>query len=136
MDGESLALASTAATTFVTLLTTDAWAKAKQEFAGLWRRFRPEHADVVEAELADAHHEALAGGEAVASSLAAEWESRLRRLLAADAAAVAELPRVAAALTRLLAEQGKQDRTGAITQITHARGQATVIQVGGDAQIG
>lgn len=52
MDGESLALASTAATTLVTLLTTDAWAKAKQEMASLWQRFRPEHADVVAAEIA------------------------------------------------------------------------------------
>jgi hypothetical protein len=132
VDSESVALASTAAATLVTLLTTDVWAKAKQEIAGLWRRFRPEHAEVVEAELTDARVEALAGGEAVASALATEWESRLRRLLAADAAAAGELARVAELLTRMAAEQG---RNVAISQQVTASGHAAVVQVAGDAHL-
>jgi hypothetical protein len=133
MDSESVALASTAAATVVTLLTTDAWAKAKQEITGLWRRYRPEHADIVEAELAEAHNEAVAGDEAVARALAAEWESRLRQLMAADATAANELSRVVSTLTRALAEQ---DKKVTINQQVTASGHAAVIQVAGDARIG
>jgi hypothetical protein len=35
VDPESVALASTAAATMVTLLTTDAWAQVKKEIGGL-----------------------------------------------------------------------------------------------------
>ena len=55
MDTEIAALASTAAATMVTLLTTDAWTRVKEEISGLWRRFRPEHAATVAADLAAAH---------------------------------------------------------------------------------
>jgi hypothetical protein len=131
VDAESAALASTAATTVVTLLTTDAWARAKQEVGGLWRRFQPAHADVIEADLAQARDEALAGGEAAARALTAEWESRLRRLLAADSAVAAELTRVIA----LLASELPRGIT-TVTQHATASGHGTVIQAGRDAQIG
>jgi hypothetical protein len=117
----------------VTLLTTDAWAKAKEEVGALWRRFRPEHAEVVEAELVEARHQAVAGGEAALGALTAEWESRLARLLAADAAAAGDLARVAGTLATMLAGQ---DKKVTITQHVNASGHASVIQVAGDAEIG
>lgn len=90
MDQESVELASTAAATMVALMTIDAWTQVKKEIGGLWRRFRPEHAAAVEADLAAARAEAVTeietGREPAGDILAAEWESRLRRLLAADAA--------------------------------------------------
>lgn len=128
MDGESAALASTAATTLVALLTTDAWKRATSEIVALWRRFRPAHADAVEADLTQAHDEAVAGDEAVARTLTAEWESRLGRLIAADSEAVAEL--------RLLTDRLVEQRPTTITQKAKASGHGTVIQVGRDARIG
>ncbi|MGD0553504.1 MAG: hypothetical protein ABSA93_00850 [Streptosporangiaceae bacterium] len=131
MDGESAALASTAAATLVALLTTEAWARAKSEIVAVWRRFRPAHADAVEADLTQAHEEAVAGDEAVARTLTAEWESRLGRLLTADPDAATELRRVTDALAKLVEQQPTT-----ITQQAKASGHGTVIQVGRDARIG
>jgi hypothetical protein len=125
MDTESVALASTAAATIVTLLTTDAWTQVKKEVAGLWRRFRPEHAAAVEDDLSAARQEALAaaaaGDEAVPRALATEWESRLRRLLAAEPAAASELAQVVATLTSI-----KQHENVMITQKANASDQSQV----------
>lgn len=129
MDAETAALASTAAATVVTLLTTDAWERAKHEIGGLWHRFQPDRAAAVEADLAQSRTEALAGGEPAARALAAEWESRLRRLLAADSAAAAELTRVIALLAAALPP-------ATVTQHATASGHGTIIQAGRDARIG
>jgi hypothetical protein len=66
--------------------------------------------------------------------LAAEWESRLRRLLAADPGVAPELARVVAVLARLLEDQGARPIT--IRQRVNASDHSTVIQVAGDARIG
>lgn len=78
MDSEGLALASTAAATLVTLLTTEAWTKASREIASLWHRFRPSQAAGVEAELAQARADVLAGDQAVTRAVVTEWEGRRR----------------------------------------------------------
>lgn len=132
MDAETGALASTAATTVVALLATDAWAQVKKELGDLWRRFRPSHAEVVEADIAQAHEEAVAGDEAVARTLVIEWESRLRRLLATDQAVAGELARVIGALASHL----PGDENVTVTQRGSASGHGTVIQVGRDARFG
>jgi hypothetical protein len=132
VDAESAALASTAAATVVTLLTTDAWGQVKKEIGGLWRRFRPSHADVVEADLTEARQEVLAGDEVVARTLVAEWESRLRRLLAADSAVADELARVISALAGSLPNGGSTT----VTQHAQASGHSTIVQAGRDARIG
>jgi len=134
VDPESAALASTAAATMVTLLTTDAWVQVKKEIGGLWRRFRPSRAEAVEADLEEAREQALAAvrDEAAIRLLTAEWESRLKRLLAADAAAAAELARVTDTLVGLL-PQGMDVR---VAQHANASDHSTVIQVGGNARIG
>jgi hypothetical protein len=134
VDSESAALVSTAATTLVALLTTDAWAQVKDEVGGLWRRFRPSHADTVEADLAEAR-EALAGGQAATGTLVTEWESRLGRLLAADPAAAGELARVTDVLARQV-PRGERGGNQTVRQIALADNHSTVIQVGGDARIG
>ena len=135
MDTEIAALASTAAATMVTLLTTDAWTRVKEEISGLWRRFRPEHAAAVAADLAAAREEAVAaaaaGDEAVPGDLATEWAARLRRLLAAEPAAAHELAHVVSTLTSI---QHSDNVT--ITQKADARDHSTVIQVAGDGRFG
>jgi hypothetical protein len=132
MDGELAALAGSAATTIVTLLATDAWGEVKEKIGGLWRRFRPEFADDAEQELDRVHAEIATADETVALAITREWESRLLRLLAADADAAAELSRVLVKLSQSHVAQ----RGGAVRQTAKASGHSTVIQVGGDAAIG
>src|SRR6266851_5235831 len=133
MDAELAVLASSAATTIVNLLATDAWGQVKEKVGVLWRRFRPDQADTVAAELDRARLEIQGADETVALAIARDWESRLLRLLAADAAVAAELSRVTAELRRIPA--GQQTR-GDVWQNARASGQSTVIQIGGDGTIG
>jgi len=133
MDAELAVLASSAATTIVNLLATDAWGQVKEKVEILWRRFRPDQADAVAAELDRARLEIQGADETVALAIARDWESRLLRLLAVDAAVAAELSRVTAELRRTPAGQQMQ---GDIWQNARASGQSTVIQIGGDGTIG
>lgn len=146
MGTETAAFVSTAAATMVSLLTTDAWTQVKREVTGLWRRFRPGHAAAVEDDLEAAREEAIAaadGDEAAAVALAAglttEWEARLRRLLAADPAAVPELERVvtllASALERATDAPGEHPGNVTITQVANPSGRSSVIQVAGNARL-
>jgi hypothetical protein len=99
---------------------------------GLWRRFRPELADAAEQELDRAHVQIATADETVALAVTREWESRLLRLLAADADAAAELSRILA----MLSQSSSAQRRGAVRQTAKASGHSTVIQVGGDATFG
>jgi hypothetical protein len=97
MDPELSSLASTAATTVVQLLTTDAWERLKSALGSLWSRSRPGKEAALEAQLDESRAEVMAAGddaEQVRTELTAEWQGRLRRLLAADPAIAAELRRV------------------------------------------
>jgi hypothetical protein len=100
---ESTALAATAATAVVTLLTTDAWEQAKSGIAGLWREKHPDRAVAVEAELSAAHAELMASDQSLEGQirhyLLDEWRGRLGRLLAAE-------PEIATQLRRLLHDLG------------------------------
>ncbi|WP_423834872.1 hypothetical protein [Streptomyces manipurensis] len=60
MDAELVALTSSAATTVVGLLATDAWEQTKLAVARLWGLSRPEQAETVEAELVETRAELLA----------------------------------------------------------------------------
>jgi hypothetical protein len=97
MDPELLSLASAAGTTVVQLLTTDLWERLKIMLGPLWRRSGPGQEEVLEVQLA-ASHAAVAGvgddAEQVTAELTAEWQGRLRRLLAADPGLAAELRRI------------------------------------------
>jgi hypothetical protein len=88
MDPELVALAGTAATTVVTLLATDGWEKAKQAIGTLWRRARPERAEWIEDAVSGSREDLLVardrGDDTVERELIAQWDSQIRRLLAAD----------------------------------------------------
>jgi hypothetical protein len=98
VEPETVALASTAATTLVTLLATDAWGQVKEKVGALWGRFRPDEAEAVEAELTAAREEVTTADEVALRVLRLHWESRLLRLAAADADAHAELKELVAQL--------------------------------------
>jgi len=141
VDAALAALASTAGTTVVTLLATDAWQRAKAGMGALWRRVYPDRAQVIEAELVEAREEVVAaraaGDDAVEQALVGEWQGRLRRLLAAH-------PDLAVELRRLLDEElapalpaGGQSWTGDVDMRAEASGHGRVYQVGqGEMTIG
>jgi hypothetical protein len=133
MDGDLAVMASSAATTIVSLMATDAWGQAKEKICTLWRHFRPEQADSIGSDLDRACAEIAGAGEAVALAISREWESRLLRLLAADTAVAAELSRVIDELSRI--RSGGLAR-GGIRQSARASGKSTVIQIGGDGAVG
>lgn len=129
MDAELVTLASTAAATAVTLATTDVWGQAKHKLVALWRRFRPDQADTILAELDQGQHDLETGDPAITRAVTLDWEARLLRLLAADAAVAAELGRAVAELRELSAPApARRD----IRQEAHADHHSTVIQIGGD----
>jgi hypothetical protein len=84
---EAAALASSGAGTLVTLMVTDGWAQAKEKFARLLGR-RHGDAQAVAAELEQSRAQLTQaqaqGDEQAAADVAAEWRSRLRRLLQED----------------------------------------------------
>jgi len=133
MDGDLAVLASSAATTIVGLMATDAWGQAKEKVAALWRHFQPAQADAIESDLDRARAECAGASEAVALAISREWESRLLRLLAVDTAVAAELNLVIDDLSRIRSGGRSQ---GSVRQSALASGQSTVIQIGGDGTVG
>lgn len=97
MDPELSSLASTAATTVVQLLATDAWERLKNALGALWGRVHPGREAALAVQLDDSRAEVMAAAddlEQVRAELTAEWHGRLRRLLAADPGIASELRRV------------------------------------------
>jgi hypothetical protein len=134
LEPEIAALASSAGTTLVTLMATDAWERTRDGIAALWRRVHPERADTVTAEL-DATREDLlaaqpAGDEGAVYELQAEWQGRIRRLLRTR-------PEVAEDLRGLLKELDPSDAAApTVTQHATASGHARIYQAGHNQRIG
>lgn len=141
MDPELTALTTAAATTVVTLLTTDGWVKAKQALGTLWRRVHPERAERIEAAVIDSREDVLAarqrGDTAAEEQLVIQWESQLRALLAAEAEAEAEAADLLRELMKqelqpaLAASTGQQPTTNTITVRADARNHSQSFASGG-----
>ncbi|GAA3900925.1 hypothetical protein [Streptomyces lannensis] len=134
MDPEMAVLAGTAGTTLVTLLTTEVWQRARDGIASLWRRAEPERAEAISAELDMTRRDLLAaqaGGDLESrSELGAEWQGRMRRLLAAH-------PEETEALRALLNELAPYaPADSSVTQHATASGHARVYQAGRDQNFG
>ena len=135
MDAELAVLCSAAATTLVTLMTTDSWKQAKAGFTGLWRRHQGQLAALVEADLEAAAASAAAArqaGDAQATAeLTAEWGSRLRRLVEADEQAAADARRLVEQFRPLL----DSGAAGPVAMIARASGESRVNQAGRDQTV-
>jgi hypothetical protein len=136
VNPEVNALAGTAAATLVTLLTTDGWQRAKEQFVSLWQRLLPERAAVIAAELDVSRDDLLAGhadGQPdpdLSAELAAEWQGRLRRLLTAH-------PEAAGHLREVLAELDPERPAAApVVQHATASGSSRIYQAGRDQNFG
>lgn len=134
MDPEITALATTAGTTVVTLMATDAWERTRDAVTSLWRRVHPERTEVVSGELEATREELVAaepdGDPDTRLELQAEWQGRIRRLLVAR-------PDAAGELRALLREIDPGDGTHGpvVTQHATASGNARVYQAGRDQRI-
>ena len=135
MDGDLAVLWSAAATTLVTLMTTDSWVRVKAGFAGLWRRARPGQAGAVEADLESARAAVVAArrdeDEEAVAELAAEWRSRLRRLADADEVLQAEVRRLVEEFRPLL----PGGPAGPVVMVARASGGSRVNQAGRDQTV-
>lgn len=137
MEAELAALVHLAASTVVGAMATAGWESAQRAMGELWRRVHPERADTVVAELEEARADVLAargrGDERTERELVVAWQTRLRRLLAADPEVVPELRRLVDAL-RPVAEQGGAPAGG--TRLTaNASGRSRVTMAGRDVNI-
>lgn len=133
MDPEIAVLAGTAGTTIATLLATDTWNGARTGLLSLWRRVRPGHEEDVAAQLDASRRELMNaradGDEETEREIAAEWQGRIRRLLAAHPEAAAELRSLLAGLA--------PGATAAptVTQHATASGRSRVYQAGRDLNL-
>ncbi|AJC59132.1 MULTISPECIES: hypothetical protein [Streptomyces] len=99
MEAELVALATAGATTLVQQMATEGWATVRRRMAAvLARRRGAEEEAEVERELDQARTDVISaredGDEEVPQGVAVVWKARLRRLLAEDPAAAAELRRL------------------------------------------
>lgn len=97
MDAEAAVLLTTAGTTVVGLMATDAWNQTHDGLVQLWHRFRPEHAAEVGRDLASSRAAIAAaqgGDTSPEAGLSPLWAQELRELLAD--------PQAARALSELL----------------------------------
>ena len=136
---DPVTLAAAAGTALVGAMATDAWAQAKAITVRLWRRVHPERATTVEAELVELRAEVLAARQAgdtqAEAALAAEWQQRLRRLLAANPSLAAELQRVLREELLPLLPPPEQTRVQTVTMTARASGHGRVYQAAGDQHI-
>ena len=137
MDAELATLASTAGTTIVAALATDAWEKTKTAIGGLCRKTHPDRAAGVEADLVDTHAELLAaqatGDTQTEQDLAADWQRKLRRFLTTDPDVADELRRILDELSPTL-RPGAQGWTGDVRMTAKASGHAQINQLGQGVQ--
>lgn len=137
MEPELTALATSGATTVVTLMASDAWNVVRSRIVGLLRRDSAVQGELdgVETEVDSERREVVAareGGEStVIADLEAVWRVRLRRVLRED-------PSAAGALRELIAEGGSA--SGAVhNTINGGEFRQAVIQAGdihGDVHLG
>ncbi|MFI0723654.1 hypothetical protein [Streptomyces sp. NPDC021224] len=136
MEPDLTELAGGAASTFVTLMATDAWTSVRSGVVRMWRQIRPDRSDAIGAEVEATRTDLLAArasGDADSEeSLRIEWQARLRRLLATD-------PSAADHLRQLLAELDPAQAGGrpapAVSMRANASKRGRVYQAGRDLNI-
>ncbi|MGV9383441.1 hypothetical protein ACWDRB_47040 [Nonomuraea sp. NPDC003707] len=128
-----------AGTALVTAMATDAWQSAQAGAVALWRKVRPEQADLVEAELVEVREQVLqARGEGDADTeqaLAGAWQVRLQQLLRADPSLAGELQRVLDEVLTPALEPADQERIGSLVMKATASGHGRVYQAGRDQTV-
>ncbi|MFF4039767.1 hypothetical protein [Streptomyces sp. NPDC001816] len=132
-------IVSSAATTLIGVMTTDAWQQARVAVVTWWRRIRPRQASRVDAALVESRDRMLtarrAGDEDTESDLVAAWGSRLSALLQDDPALTDELRRLIDEEIAPLLRHEDVARTGSHEFQAEASGHGRVYQAGRDQHI-
>jgi hypothetical protein len=125
-----------AGTALVTAMATDGWKKARSSAVALWRRVHPDRVPAIEAELEEVRGEVLAaradGDPDTEKALAADWQRRLKRLLADEPGLAAELRRVLDEEWTPLLEPAERTQIHSVVQHANATGRSTITQAGRD----
>lgn len=138
VDAELTALAAAGATALVQQMVTEGWTQARDRVARFFSRDSGGDEDVLVGELEEARAEVVAAHDAGDSETTAdvrtEWRSRLRRRLAADPAAAAELRDLLDELTRDV-DVGAPQGGDTYNHISGGVNHGTVIQAGSVGQL-
>ncbi|MCT9084476.1 hypothetical protein [Streptomyces fulvoviolaceus] len=128
-----------AGTALVGAMATDAWQQARSSLVELWRRVRPEQAEVVDAELGDVRAQVLAArqaGEAdTEQALVADWQLRIQALLRANPAVAVELRQLLDTQLAPALSADERSRIGTLVMRAEASGSGRVYQAGRDQHI-
>jgi hypothetical protein len=128
-----------AGTALVTAMATDAWQSARDGAVALWRKVRPEQADVVEAELIEVREQVLQARRDddadTEQALDGMWQVRLQQLLRTDPSLASELQRVLDEVLTSALEPADQARIGSLVMKAKASGHGRVYQAGRDQTI-
>ncbi|MFI7108349.1 hypothetical protein ACIBK9_18745 [Nonomuraea sp. NPDC050227] len=128
-----------AGTALVTAMATDAWQSARDGAVTLWRKVRPEQAEVVEAELVEVREQVLEarrqGDADTEQALAGAWQVRLQQLLRADPSLAGELQRVLDEVLDPALAPADKERIGSLVMKAKADGHGRVYQAGRDQTI-
>ncbi|MFB9834737.1 hypothetical protein [Actinoallomurus acaciae] len=133
MDAELAALATSGATTLVTLAATESWNRAKGAVIDLYKRFYPAASVAVGAELEETSTdlaESKYKGDELSSEIIDHWQARFRRLLIVN-------PNAAAGIQSLLEEFGPMASgidNGVVEMKAQASGHGRVYQLGKGTQ--
>ncbi|MFD9069111.1 hypothetical protein [Streptomyces lasiicapitis] len=132
-------IAVAAGTALISAMATDAWQQARMRVVEWWRTVRPDEAESIDGELADAHTQVLVAREEDdedrEQDLVTDWQMRLQLLLRADPA-LAEQLRVLLDdhLIPVLSAQEQHVVTSQVMKAT-ASGHGRVYQAGRDQTI-
>lgn len=135
MGAELEVLASTAATTLIGLMATDAWQQARSTISRVWRKSRPEQVDRLNADLDEAQLTVTQArhndDDALEAAVLAEWQSRMLRLALTDSAVRADLK----AAVRQLDALARKTAPGSVSMQADARDHARIYQSAQDMVI-
>ncbi|MFJ4849199.1 hypothetical protein [Streptomyces sp. NPDC088733] len=135
MSAEVEVLASTAATTLIGLMTTDAWQQARTAISRVWRKSRPEQADRVNADLDEAQLMVTQArqndDDSLEAAVLAEWQGRMLRLALTDSSARSDLK----AAVRQLEGLARQTAPRSVSMRADARDHARIYQSAQDMVI-
>jgi hypothetical protein len=132
-------IALAAGTALVSAIAADAWEGARTGLVAVWRRVRPEQAEVVDEELVEARALVLAArqaGEAdTEQALVTDWQLRIQALLRSNPGVAEELQRLLDTQLAPAQARDEQSRIGTLVMKAEASGGGRVYQAARDQHI-
>lgn len=128
-----------AGTALVGAIATDTWSQSRAALLAVWRRLRPEQAEAVDEELADARAQLLEARQSsdaeAEQALVSDWQLRLQSLIRHAPAAEEELRHLLTTTLMPALTADEQAHIGTLTMKAEASGHGRVYQAGRDQHI-